>query len=213
MIDLAESARHTPLQLRLWLPLGRQVVKFCLWLLGPVRNRGAYRVPAKGGLLVVANHLSDIDPIVVQASCPRPIHFMAKSELFSMRFIGRMQRAFGAFPVNRDTPDRAALRFSASLLREGEVVGIFPEGQLSEDGELQPIKPGVALIARLVPSASVICCGLKGTSGIVPYGKVVPRRSPVPVEVIWGEPKQFEAGASTEQILAWIEGELRSLTQ
>lgn len=212
MIDLAESARHTKLLLRFWLPVGRPIIKLVLWLLGPLRVRGGYRVPKTGGVLVVSNHISDLDPIVVQSACLRPLHFMAKIDLFAIPVIGRLQRAFGAFPVNRGAPDRAALRLAASLLRDGEGVGIFPEGQLAEDGNLQPIKPGVALIIKQAPGASVICCGLRGTNRIVPYGKKIPRPAFGGVELVWGEPRTFDKASSNEEILGWIEGQLGSLT-
>jgi len=212
VIDLAESARHTKLQLKLWLPLGRAFVKAALFVLGPVKVIGAYRVPKKGGVLILANHLADIDPVVLQSSCPRAMHFMAKSELFEMPFVGRMQRAFGSFPVNRGAPDRAALKLSAALMNDGEAVGIFPEGQLSEDGELQEIKGGVALIIRMAPGVPVICCGLKDTNKIIPYGKIVPRPAFKRIDVTWGEPRSFAKGTSVEEITGWIEGQLRELT-
>lgn len=211
MNELAESARHTKLQLYFWLPLGRIFVKLLLSLLGPVRVRGNYRVPRTGGVLVLCNHISDVDPIVLQSACPRALHFMAKSELFDIPVIGRLQRAFGSFPVSRGAPDRAALKLSASLLRDGEAVGIYPEGQISEDGNLQEIKGGVALIIRMAPGIPVICCGLDGTERIMPYSKVIPRPAFHAVDVVWGEPRIFDKSTTTEEILAWIEGQLTQL--
>ena len=73
---------------------------------------------------------------------------MAKSELFDMKIIGKMIRCFQGFPVKRGEPDRASMRHAIELLKMGEVVAVFPEGQLSEDGELQELKAGVALIVR-----------------------------------------------------------------
>jgi len=160
----------------------------------------------------LANHLADIDPIIVQSACPRAMHFMAKSELFDIPLIGRLQRAFGSFPVNRGAPDRAALKLSASLLHDGEAVGIFPEGQISEDGALQDVKGGVAIIIRLAPGVPVICCGLKGTAKIMPYGKVIPRPAFHTVDVTWGEPRTFDKSTPTEDILGWIAGQLQELT-
>lgn len=211
-IDLEESARHTGAQLRFWLPLGRVVAAPLLALLGPVANFGAYRVPAKGGVLILANHVSDIDPVVVQACCPRPIHFMAKSELFGMRVIGRLLKAFGAYPVKRGLPDRAALRLAVKLLEKGEVVCLFPEGQLSEDGLLQEIKGGASMIVRMCPGIPVICCGLTGTQKIIPYGKVLPRPAFCRARVMWGEPKSFRKDDSADAILQWISSQLTQLT-
>jgi len=97
-------------------------------------------------------------------------------------------------------------------MNDGEAVGIFPEGQLSEDGELQEIKGGVALIIRMAPGVPVICCGLKDTNKIIPYGKIVPRPAFKRIDVTWGEPRSFAKGTSVEEITGWIEGQLRELT-
>ena len=211
MNELAETSQHTKLQLALWLPLARIFSKVLLFVLGPVHVHGSYRVPKNGPVLVLSNHLSDLDPILVQSSCPRALHFMAKSELFDMPFIGRMQRAFGSFAVVRGTPDRAALKHAAKLLQDGECVAIYPEGQISEDGNLQEIKAGVAIIIRMCPGIPVICCGLEGAQRIIPYGKIIPRPAFQRVDVTWGEPRTFDKSSSTEEILGWISGQLREL--
>jgi len=195
---------------RFWLPLGRAFVWFIFLILGPVRVRGSYRVPKKGGVLVLSNHLSDIDPVVVQFACARPVHFMAKSELFSMRVIGPVIKFFGAFPVKRDAADRQAIKNSAELLKAGEVVGIFPEGQISEDGQLAELKGGVALIARMGGSP-VICCGLRDTQRIIPYGSTIPRPALRTVEAVWGEPRTFCKETSPEEFMAWVRGQFLEL--
>jgi 1-acyl-sn-glycerol-3-phosphate acyltransferase len=133
---------------------------------------------------------------------------MAKSELFDMPFVGRMQRAFGSFPVNRGAPDRAALKLSATLLSAGDAVAIYPEGQLSETGELQEIKPGVSLIIRMAAGIPVICCRLRNTQKIIPYGQIIPRPAFRTVTVDWGQPRVFDKSSSTEEILEWIRKEL-----
>jgi 1-acyl-sn-glycerol-3-phosphate acyltransferase len=213
VIDLAESARHTRLHLRFWLPLARGFGKVFLACFGPVRNHGSYRVPSTGGVLILVNHLSDVDPIVLHSCCPRAVHFMGKSELFDIPVVGRIMRSFGAFPVNRGAPDRAALKLSASLLKDGEAVCVFPEGQLSEDGNLQEIRGGVALIIRLAPGIPVICCSLSGTDRVLPYGKLIPRPAFRTVNVTWGEPRTFDKSTSAEEILGWVAGQFRELVQ
>lgn len=191
------------------------VSKFLSWLLflilGPISNRGAHRVPRKGPLLILCNHLADVDPIVVQVSCPRPVHFMAKSELFEIPILKYFIRGYQAFPVKRGEPDRAAMRHAIELVKMGEAVSVFPEGQLSEDGELQELKPGVALIVRQA-AAPVICCGIRNTNKVMPYGRLFPRISWSRVYVTWGEVREFAKGSSTEEILEWTAGQLRELS-
>jgi 1-acyl-sn-glycerol-3-phosphate acyltransferase len=193
------------------LPVCKFLMRVLFWILGPISSRGAYRVPRDGPVLILSNHLADVDPIVVQVACPRPVHFMAKSELFEMRFIGRMIRWFQSFPVKRGEPDRAAMRHAIELLKMGEVVSVFPEGQLSEDGELQELKPGIALIVRQA-GAPVICCGIRNTNKVMPYGSVLPRISWSRIPVEWGELRQFSKESTTEEILEWATQQLRELS-
>src|SRR5512145_2875418 len=109
-------AAEFPRQSRAYQALVLPVLRIVLWpffaLLGPLRVKGRYRVPRKGGVLVLANHISDSDPPFLQLACPRAIHFMAKSELFSIRVLGPVIRFFGGFPVKRGEPDRASLRYA-----------------------------------------------------------------------------------------------------
>lgn len=197
---------------RILLPLGRAIARAVFWFLGPIRSRGGYRIPKNGPLLILANHRADVDPAVVQIACSRPIHFMAKSELFEMPVLKTFMRIFQAFPVKRGEPDRAAMRRAIDLLKLGEAVGVFPEGQLTETGDIQPLKPGIALLVRQ-SGAPVLCCGLRNTEKVMPYGRVIPRFSWTRIEVRWGEVHQFEKEATTEEILAWAEGQLRELTE
>jgi 1-acyl-sn-glycerol-3-phosphate acyltransferase len=137
---------------------------------------------------------------------------MAKSELFDIPVLGRLLRFFGSFPVKRGEPDRAALKTAAQLLKEGKAVAIFPEGELSETGELQELKSGVALIVRLAAGVPVICCGLRNTRLALPYGKVVPRPAFRHMDAVWGETRTFDKNATTEEILGWATQQLRDLT-
>jgi 1-acyl-sn-glycerol-3-phosphate acyltransferase len=135
---------------------------------------------------------------------------MAKSELFDIKVLGKMIR-MNAFPVKRGEPDRAALKHAIKLLQMGEPVCIFPEGQLSETGELQELKPGVALIARSA-GVPVICVGLKNTNKMLPYGTLLPRPGFTWMEATWGEPRTFDKSTETEEFLTWVSGQLRELT-
>lgn len=183
-----------------------------LLMLGPVKVIGRYRVPKQGGLLILSNHLADVDPVVIWYASRRPIHFMAKSELFEMRILGRFIRYCRAFPVKRGEPDRQAIKHAVRLLRAGECVAIFPEGQLSEDGRLQPILPGAGLIAKMARTP-ILCCGLTGTQRIMPYGTTIPRPAFGGVRVVWGEVREFPDDSDVETIVAWATRELAELTE
>jgi len=206
-----EIRRHTPAFQRFWLPLARVGAAIILGIFGPFRAKDRGRIPREGGLLVLANHISDVDPVAIQYGCPRPVHFMAKAELFDMKGVGWFLRKFRSFPVKRGEPDRQSLKYAIALLKAGDVVVIFPEGELSQNGKLQALKPGIALIARMA-GVPVICCGVLNTNRIIPYGTLIPRPALKLVEVRWGEAKTFDKEAETHDILAWTESQLRSLT-
>jgi len=193
------------------LPLGRVFAGAVFFLLGSIRVKGKDHIPARGGVLILANHRSDLDPVVLQYVCPRPSHCMAKSELFGIPVLGWLIRKFGGFPVKRGEADRKALKFSIDLLKAGEAVSIFPEGQLSQDGELQELKPGIALIARM-SGMPVICCGLDGTNRMMPYGRLIPRLAFRATRAAWGTPRTFTKDDAPETILEWVRSELLRLT-
>lgn len=127
------------------------------------RVEGREHIPAEGPVILVANHISYLDPPLLGAAVHRPVHFMAKAELFRNRIIAKILRRFNAFPVERGTPDRQAIRRSLEVLSEGNVLVMFPEGTRSRTGELLPGQNGVALLA-LRTRATVIPAGIAGTS-------------------------------------------------
>lgn len=188
----------------------RFLVYLVLLLFGPCRGIGAREMPKKGGVLLFSNHLSDLDPVVLHCFSPRPIYFMSKSELFEIRVLGPMIRYFRAFPVKRGEPDKAAIKTAVELLKNGHVVCIFPEGKLSEDEKLQPLLPGVSLIARMA-GVPVMCCGLKNTQKIMPYGLSIPRPAFRWVTAHFGKPRSFSKTDSSEEILDWATQELKNL--
>jgi 1-acyl-sn-glycerol-3-phosphate acyltransferase len=186
-------------------------VRGLMLVLGPLKVRGMANVPSRGGLLILSNHIADIDPPIVQIACKRRIHFMAKSELFEIPVLKHLIRWFHAFPVKRGEPDRAAIKHALGLLAAGEAVCIFPEGELSETGELLPLLPGAALIVRKA-GVPVVCCGLRNTNRVMPYKSVIPRPGFCFTYAKWGEPRTFSPDATQDEILGWAEAELRRLT-
>jgi 1-acyl-sn-glycerol-3-phosphate acyltransferase len=128
--------------------------------------------------LIVSNHVGTADPVLIGAWTPRPVWFMAKSELFKRWLSRTVVTAYHAFPVVRHSPDRKALRRAIGLLRQGQAVVLFPEGHRSEDGGLQRAEPGAGFLARhsqvpLVPLA------ITGTQHVLGKRGLIPRRAPV----------------------------------
>jgi len=123
------------------------------------RVSGADRVPSSGPIVVAANHRSYLDPLLLGAWFPRTIHYMAKQELFRIAGLSWLIKQWHAFPVERDRADLGSIRRALRILKDGGVVGIFPEGTRNVDGEAKARGGAVLLAATagcpLVPVALV----------------------------------------------------------
>lgn len=112
-----------------------------------IKVTGKHNIPKKGKSILCSNHISDLDPLILGLVIPRNIRFMAKKELFENKFLGKLVNALGAFPVDRESADLSAIRNSLSILKNGEVLGIFPEGTRVNKENIENAKPGIALIS------------------------------------------------------------------
>ena len=185
--------------------------------LGGLKVRNAGSVPRTGPVMFCPNHISDADPIALYTVIPRnDVYYMGKQELFDIK-PGNFFRYHGGFPVKRNTADRAALRTGEAMLKAGQGLVLFPEGGISATGLIRPLLPGAAMIA-INAHATIVPMGIIHTRELLPYGKVVPRRSRNPVTVIFGEPirmAEFESLPQKAKIAAItqrIEVDIRRLT-
>lgn len=135
---------------------------------------GRENLPAQGGYILAANHLSLWDPPLVATLVPAHIHYMAKQELFEIPIFSKLIRVLGVFPVKRATADRGAIRRAINLLQTGEIVGIFPEGTRSKTGRLQQPEAGLELISNLA-KVPVIPVAIIGTNRVFKGGSFFPR--------------------------------------
>ena len=147
---------------------------------------GIENIPREGALIVAPNHFATVDPPLVPAYMPRSDTWsMAKSEFFEKRWMRWLYTAYQAFPVVRHTADRAALKRSFDLLKEGHVLVIYPEGTRVASGTLSTPEPGAGFIAQK-SGAPVLPVGLTGTREVMPKGAKLPRRHPVTLR--YGKP-------------------------
>ena len=166
----------------------------CIWLgrlLYRVRSSGAERLP-EGGALLVANHLSYVDVVVLQMACPRPIRFVGHEGLTRNWFFRLVFRLTGTIPVAPDNALETMRRVSRSL-QAGELVLLFPEGAISRTGQLMKLERGYELMAKKagVPVVPVFHDGLWGSLFSFSGGRYLwkaPRVMRTPVFVAWGEP-------------------------
>ena len=114
------------------------------------RIRGEQHIPTEGAALLVCNHVSFIDPILLMAASPRPIYFVMDHRIFKMPVIGWVFRLAKTIPIAPKNEDpvlyEAAFAAAAKVLREGDLLAIFPEGGISKNGQLQPFKGGIMKI-------------------------------------------------------------------
>lgn len=165
-------------------PLAKALAGGPLRLYYRLSVEGAERIPREGAAIVAANHESMWDiPLLVVAS-PRPIVFMAKEGLFDRPFKDWFFTRLGGFPVVRGGFDISAMKRSLGVLREGRLLGMFPEGTRIP-GRLGPFLRGAARIA-LAEGAPIVPAGISGTERIWPKGARYPR--PTPVRIRFGEP-------------------------
>ncbi|MCR2042663.1 lysophospholipid acyltransferase family protein [Anaerosalibacter massiliensis] len=111
------------------------------------RITGKENIPTEGKVILCSNHISELDPVILGIAIPRRIRFMAKKELFENKFLGWLVSALGAFPVDRKSADLSAIRNSLTVLKNNEVLGIFPEGTRVYEENIENAKPGIALIS------------------------------------------------------------------
>ena len=118
---------------------------------------GLEKVPEDERIVICANHKSNLDPILLSSNFKRQIHWMAKKELSSNFFMRWLVDTLGAFFVDRNSADIKAMKTAMRLLKEKEIVGMFPEGTRVKEVDLENAKSGVALIAHRTKSVVVPC--------------------------------------------------------
>jgi 1-acyl-sn-glycerol-3-phosphate acyltransferase len=157
-------------------------VVFGMW--NNYRARGIERLGRGGGLLLV-NHQSFLDPLLVGLPLKRPVSYLARDSLFRVPVLGRFLRATYVMPISREAAGTESIREAIRRMRHGFLVGIFPEGTRTADGTLGEFKPGfIALVRRA--GVPVYPVGIAGAFDALPRGAKWLRRRPV--RVVFGEP-------------------------
>lgn len=164
---------------------------------------GVENFPKEGAVLLCANHIHNFDPISVGIMVPRPVHYMAKEELFKVPVLGGIVRKCNAFPVKRGFSDREALRTGLKILKEGQVFGLFPEGHRSKTGELGKGLAGAGFFA------------LRSDAQVVPCAVIGPYKSFKKLKIVYGSPIRMDemkqAKASAEEVTELIMEEIHKL--
>ncbi len=139
-----------------------------------VRFEGIRHIPASGPLIIVPNHVTYADPVLVSIPVRRPVHYMAWNVLFGVPGLAWLIRRLRAFPVEIESTDPRATREAVRLLQAGEAVMIFPEGGRSPDGRLQRFKPGAFRLACSL-GVPLLPVTIVGGHESWPPGRALPR--------------------------------------
>lgn len=183
------------------------VCRITTTLMFDLKVYGLDRVPREGGMLMVSNHQSYLDPVLLGVRLRRPLSYMAKSGLFRFAPFTALIRYLGAFPVKQNTADIRALKEAIERVQQGRALAVFPEGTRSREGELLPIEPGIALVIRKA-KVPVVPAAIDGASRAWPHGRSFFR--PAPIRVLYGHPLDL-SGLDREQVRELITGEFRRL--
>ncbi len=158
-------------------------VFFVLWL--RYQSRGKEHLPAEGGGLMVSNHQSFLDPLLIGLPLKRPVSFMARDSLFRVPLLGPFMRYEFVIPISRSAASSQSFRAAIQNIEYGNFVGIFPEGTRTTDGAVQRFKPGfLALLKRT--DCAIYPIGIAGAFHALPRGAYYLR--PRPVRVVYGKP-------------------------
>ena len=171
------------------------VFRLFFYIVFRTRVYGRENIPAEGAVILAANHASNIDPPLMASLIDRPVSYMAKIELFENPIFGAAIRRCHAFPVKRGESDRGAIKAAVAVLREGRILGLFPEGTRSKTGELQKAEAGVALIAAMT-GAPIVPVAILNTHRIFANGGLVPQ-----LRIMYGAPIAFQGDRNSKEAL------------
>ncbi len=141
------------------------------------RRRGWHHIPLAGPVLIVANHQSMLDPILVGLAARRYLSFLARHTLFDQPLLGPLIRSLNAVPIDRAL-GKEGIQAVLQALAAGQAVVMFPEGERSRTGAVQPLKPGVSLLIRRV-ACPIVPVGIAGSFAAWNRYQTWPRLSPL----------------------------------
>jgi 1-acyl-sn-glycerol-3-phosphate acyltransferase len=169
---------------------------------------GARHIPPAGGVLIVSNHQSYLDPVLLAVQLDRPMSYLARASLFRNPLFSWLITNLNAVPVRRGEGDVGAVKEIIRRLEEGHMLAMFPEGTRTLTGEIKPLEPGVALVIRRASGIAVVPAVVDGSFEAWPKGSKLPNSRPI--RVLYGPPMKLE-GLRGNQIIQLIESTLRKM--
>jgi 1-acyl-sn-glycerol-3-phosphate acyltransferase len=192
---------------RLWYQVPQRLLQLAAVAVYRVRYFGRQNIPATGGVLVVSNHQSHLDPMLIGVGCSRHMNYVARESLFFAPF-GWLLRSVGAFPIDRDGIGLGGIKESLKRLKQGELVLIFPEGTRTRDGRIAPFRPGFTALA-VRSKAAILPVAVDGAFRVWPRWRKFPGLGRIRVR--YGVPIMPAEVAALEEreLLAEVERRVR----
>jgi len=177
-------------------------------LLFRFRCDGLNNIPRDGGVLVVSNHQSHLDPPLVGMGCPRRMNYLARDTLFTFAPFRWLIRSLDAIPIDREGIGLAGIKESLRRLKRGEMVLVFPEGTRTADGRIGRFRPGFTALA-VRSKAAILPVAIEGAYAAWPRRQRIPRLGTIHVR--FGPPISPEeaAGYDERELLAEVERRVR----
>jgi 1-acyl-sn-glycerol-3-phosphate acyltransferase len=151
--------------------MGRQMFKTIFKVFYRCRVYGVENIPKSGGAIVAPNHISFFDPPLSGSTMKRPLHFMAKKELFSIPIFGWIIKQTNAFPVKRRSLDVLAVRHAFHILKKGQLLLMFPEGTRSKNGKIGKARAGVGMVA-CIAQVPLIPVKIENTNAMLQFKQI-----------------------------------------
>jgi 1-acyl-sn-glycerol-3-phosphate acyltransferase len=170
---------------RLWYDFLRVFCRMTGVVVFGIRVRGREHVPATGGALVLSNHQSHLDPVLVGLATDRRLNYLARDTLFGFAPFRWLIKSLDAIPLDREGIGLGGLKETLKRLKRGELVLIFPEGTRTRDGEVGRFKPGFCALARRA-NVPLLPVGIDGAFDSWPRTQPLPL--PAMIHIQFGEP-------------------------
>jgi 1-acyl-sn-glycerol-3-phosphate acyltransferase len=161
-----------------WWDIGKTATFYAITSLFSYRMTGVHNVPRKGPVLVLANHQSFLDPILVGMPLPRYARFVARQSLTKNRLVARLIGSLRGVLIDQEGSSREGLQATLAALDAGHCVAMFPEGERTYDGKLGEFKPGFSLLVKKT-KAPIVPVGIAGAFAAWPRTKKLPTPSPL----------------------------------